>query len=309
MSRRAADAARALAAQVGSFAALATALDALVRGGLVVRAAPVVAAPIAVRPVLWLRAADGRGFAVAVDGVLAGAFAARVLGQEPPDEAAAPREPTPAERGILAFLAAALVEGRALTVAVDAGHAPADALTIEARCELAGARGLVTILVPLDFVRAVPPATADASRIAHVPVTLAVVRGRARVAAARVAALKPRDVVLCADGPLVAVARGGFPCRLHADGTVTVVTIVGPYERGAAMNEALARDLPVELACELGRVTLSAQEVLALAPGAVVTLPAKVGALVELRAGGRVIARGELVDVDGQVGVRISELP
>lgn len=75
------------------------------------------------------------------------------------------------------------------------------------------------------------------------------------------------------------------------------------------MNEALARDLPVELACELGRVTLSAQEVLALAPGAVVTLPAKVGALVELRAGGRVIARGELVDVDGQVGVRISELP
>jgi len=74
------------------------------------------------------------------------------------------------------------------------------------------------------------------------------------------------------------------------------------------MNEALARDLPVELVCELGRITLSAKEVLELAPGAIVTLPDKVGATVALTAGGRTVARGELLDVDGQVGVRIVEV-
>src|SRR5262249_48523156 len=196
--------------------------------------------------------------------------------------------------GIPPAPAAARGGGGSLAAARGGGRAPADALAIEVRCELGGARGAVTILVPPDFVHAAASAWGDAGRLAGVRVPVAAVRGRARVAAGRVAALKPRDVVLLADGePVLAVARGGFPCRF-GDG---VARIVGPYDRGPAMNEALARDLPVELVCELGRITLSAQEVLALAPGAVVTLPVPVGAPVELRAGGRIVARGELLDV------------
>jgi type III secretion system YscQ/HrcQ family protein len=307
VSRAVAEATRALAAHAGSFPAVARALDDLVGGGLTATAGPVVVgARAGDDPIVWARAADGRGFAVAADGALVGALAARILALEPPDEAVAPRAPTPAERGIFAFVVAALVDGGSLAVAVDDAPPPAGALSIEIRCEVGGARGSVRVLVPTDAVRVPPPVRGDGRRLAPVRVALAVVRGRVRVAAARVAALRPRDVVLFPDAePLLAVARGGFPCRLD-DGAARVV---GPYRRGSAMDEALARDLPVELTCELGRITLSAAEVLALAPGAIVTLPARVGAPVELCAGGRVLARGELIDVDGQVGVRIAELP
>jgi flagellar motor switch/type III secretory pathway protein FliN len=34
----------------------------------------------------------------------------------------------------------------------------------------------------------------------------------------------------------------------------------------------------------------------------------RIGELVEVRAGGRVVARGELCDVEGQLGVRVTEL-
>jgi type III secretion system YscQ/HrcQ family protein len=73
-------------------------------------------------------------------------------------------------------------------------------------------------------------------------------------------------------------------------------------------DDALVRQLPVELTCELARFTLSAAEILALAPGAVLPLGRPPGAPVELLAGRRVIARGELVDVDGEVGVRVLEV-
>ena len=72
-------------------------------------------------------------------------------------------------------------------------------------------------------------------------------------------------------------------------------------------NDDLARDLPVELTCEIARLTLPAHEVLTLAPGAVLALGKRVGDPVELVAAGRAIARGELVEVEGQVGVRVTE--
>ncbi len=64
-------------------------------------------------------------------------------------------------------------------------------------------------------------------------------------------------------------------------------------------------DAPVVVRVELGVLEMKAREWATVAPGDVVTLGRKLGDPVILRAGGVEIARGELVQVDGEYGVRI----
>lgn len=64
----------------------------------------------------------------------------------------------------------------------------------------------------------------------------------------------------------------------------------------------------VELSVELGRSRLSMQDLLTLAPGAVVELDRPADAAVDILVNGTVIARGEVVVVNGEFGVRISEI-
>lgn len=64
-------------------------------------------------------------------------------------------------------------------------------------------------------------------------------------------------------------------------------------------------DVPVVVRVELGSVELTARKWAELAPGDVVSLGRKVGAPAILRVGGVEIAQGELVQVDGEYGVRI----
>ena len=65
---------------------------------------------------------------------------------------------------------------------------------------------------------------------------------------------------------------------------------------------------PIEVVAEVGRVTLRGDEVLALAPGMVVALGAPVVPAVSLRVGNEVWAEGELVDIEGELGVRVTSL-
>lgn len=73
------------------------------------------------------------------------------------------------------------------------------------------------------------------------------------------------------------------------------------------VTEALAA-APVEVTAELGRLTLTGQEVLGLAKGAVIALGPRRRDQVVLRVGGRLWARGELVNVDDRLGVRLVSL-
>jgi type III secretion protein Q len=59
---------------------------------------------------------------------------------------------------------------------------------------------------------------------------------------------------------------------------------------------------------ELARVELTVAQLASLRAGEVLTTGTMVGTQVALRAGDRVVARGELVDVEGELGVRILEL-
>ena len=70
----------------------------------------------------------------------------------------------------------------------------------------------------------------------------------------------------------------------------------------------LAAEIPVEVIVELGRATLTVGTLSSLAPGEVVVLDRGPSDPVTLTANNRVLARGELVVVEGQVGVRILDV-
>jgi flagellar motor switch protein FliN/FliY len=76
------------------------------------------------------------------------------------------------------------------------------------------------------------------------------------------------------------------------------------------MQDDLQRlhDVPVELAVEIGRTRMTIGETLGLGPGSIVSLNRLAGEPVDLLVNGRPIARGEVVVVDEEFGLRVTEI-
>ena len=70
----------------------------------------------------------------------------------------------------------------------------------------------------------------------------------------------------------------------------------------------LLNDIPLQIAVELGRVAMTAEEVVGLKVGHVIDLNRSGGEPLDLSVQGKVVARGELVEVDGNLGIRILSL-
>lgn len=70
----------------------------------------------------------------------------------------------------------------------------------------------------------------------------------------------------------------------------------------------LLADVQVELAVELGRVKLPLRDLLALGPGAVLELDRAADAPVDVLVNGCLVARGEVVVIDGDFGVRVTSV-
>jgi flagellar motor switch protein FliN len=77
---------------------------------------------------------------------------------------------------------------------------------------------------------------------------------------------------------------------------------------GAPGDLSLVLDVPVELSVEIGRTTMTIRETLELGPGSIVTLDRVTGEPVDLLVNGRPIARGEVVAIDEEFGLRITEI-
>jgi flagellar motor switch/type III secretory pathway protein FliN len=112
------------------------------------------------------------------------------------------------------------------------------------------------------------------------------------------------DVVLAPPG-----ATLGVRATLGEDGQLVlggdqVELAMEPGNVNEAMNQAIG-DVPVVVRVELGTAEMRAREWASLTKGDVISLGTKVADPVILRVGGVEVARGELVDVDGEVGVRI----
>lgn len=77
-------------------------------------------------------------------------------------------------------------------------------------------------------------------------------------------------------------------------------------EPASATLEVL-EDAPVVLRAEAGAVEMLAREWAGLAPGDVVSLGRKLGDPVVLRIAGVEVGRGDLVQIDGEIGIRLTE--
>lgn len=86
-----------------------------------------------------------------------------------------------------------------------------------------------------------------------------------------------------------------------------------PFDTGAAA-EALPRgmdrllDIPLEATVELGRTRMLIRDVLELAAGSIVELERVAGEPVDLLVNGRLVAKGEVVVIDDNFGIRITEI-
>ena len=70
----------------------------------------------------------------------------------------------------------------------------------------------------------------------------------------------------------------------------------------------MAADVPVQLVAVIGRTTVSVKDLMNYQMGQVIDLGRPPAETVDLVASGKLFARGELVDIDGKLGVRIVKL-
>ena len=77
---------------------------------------------------------------------------------------------------------------------------------------------------------------------------------------------------------------------------------------GAEADLRRLSDVPVDLTVEIGRTRMTVGETLQLRPGSIVSLNRTAGEPVDLLVNGTRIARGEVVVVDEEFGLRITEV-
>ena len=186
-----------------------------------------------------------------------------------------------------------------------AGRAPPGDGAVEVGFEVSAGATVTTVVVvaPREIFARARVRLGAWTDTTHVELVVAV----ARCALARAA------IAGLAVGDVVTVERAQAPELVFADGVVGLRAIPGAVVATVA-TEYLPRDMSLpddahlELTVALGTTRLSVRKLAELAVGQVVPLGRPVSAPYELRAGGRVLGLGELVDVDGELAVRIVKL-
>jgi flagellar motor switch protein FliN/FliY len=73
-------------------------------------------------------------------------------------------------------------------------------------------------------------------------------------------------------------------------------------------NLDLLMNVPLQITAELGRCKLQIAEILKLGTGSIVELDRLAGGPVDLLVNSKLVARGEVVAIDDNFGVRVTEL-
>ncbi|PIR17487.1 MAG: hypothetical protein COV46_03920 [Deltaproteobacteria bacterium CG11_big_fil_rev_8_21_14_0_20_49_13] len=82
-------------------------------------------------------------------------------------------------------------------------------------------------------------------------------------------------------------------------------------EAPESVNEEAVKmtgDVPVQIVAVMGKRTVSVKELVSFKMGSVIDLARPANEMIDLVAGGKLVAKGELVDIDGKLGVRIVKM-
>ena len=103
------------------------------------------------------------------------------------------------------------------------------------------------------------------------------------------------------DGPAAQATAPAFePSPVHAGATHDGAALITPLD--------LLHDVDMEVTVELGRTTMPIRDLLALQPGMVVEIDRAAGGPIDVLVNGRLIACGEVVVIDEEFGIRITEI-
>ena len=78
------------------------------------------------------------------------------------------------------------------------------------------------------------------------------------------------------------------------------------FDTGSGMGRV--RDIPLEVTVELGRTRLLIRDIMDLSAGSIIELDKIAGEPVDLFANGLLVARGEVIVIDDNFGVRVTEI-
>lgn len=81
-----------------------------------------------------------------------------------------------------------------------------------------------------------------------------------------------------------------------------------PISQDEARNLNMLLDIPLQVTVELGRTKHSVKEILQLASGSIIELDKLAGEPVDILVNSRLIAKGEVVVIDENFGVRITDI-
>jgi flagellar motor switch protein FliN/FliY len=160
----------------------------------------------------------------------------------------------------------------------------------------------------LDLTAAVRPALEAAAR-AFGPVVLDPGQLMEPDVALSAIAAKPGAIAVpLLDGgevrAVLALALSPWPADSGPAGVVGRGGGAAPLRGGLDM----LHDVEMEVSAELGRTKMSVRELLSLSPGAIVELDRAAGSPADLLVNGRLIAKGEVVVIDENFGIRITEI-
>jgi len=92
-------------------------------------------------------------------------------------------------------------------------------------------------------------------------------------------------------------------------GDVTLADLSGPAVAGSGSTDlSLVLDVPVDLVVEIGRTRMTIRETLGICRGTIITLDRLAGEPADLLVNGRLVARGEVVAIDEEFGLRVTEV-
>jgi hypothetical protein len=234
-------------------------------------------------------------------------IAQRVLGG--PTEIAAPRPLDAVEHAVWALVVAAALEDLGIAGEVWACEGPSpvgdDPHELAVELDAGGTPFTVAIRAPRSFAMRAPvsrvPAWAERVRVAA-----AIVVGRCLIEPEAIRRLAPRKIITL-DRPASQaelVVLGGALGLVIRPSEVVAEVVTGYVVRAMSLPD----DARVELTVGLGTTQLSLRQVFELAVGQIVPLGRPLAGPFEIRAQGSLVGRGELVDVEGELGVRIVSL-
>lgn len=79
-------------------------------------------------------------------------------------------------------------------------------------------------------------------------------------------------------------------------------------DMGFGRNMRLLADIPVRMSVEVGSTQLRLAEIMNLGEGSVVQLDRQADELLDIMVNGTLVARGEVVTVNGRYGIRVVEI-